>query len=90
MPTTSIYTRTDGVVHWSACIESEGAQRENVEVIGTHYGLGYNLGALIAITDRLAQPADRWDPFRPPFALRHLFPRPLQWRTTEERHCRRA
>jgi pimeloyl-ACP methyl ester carboxylesterase len=90
VPTTSIYTRTDGVVHWSACIESAGAQRENIEVIGTHYGLGYNLGALIAITDRLAQPADRWEPFRPPLALRHLFPRPLQWRTTEERQRRPA
>ena len=40
MPATSIYTRTDGIVHWSACIDSEGPLRENIEVRSSHVGLG--------------------------------------------------
>lgn len=79
IPSTSIYTRTDGIVRWHACIDRAGSRRENIEVIGTHNGLGYNVAATIAIADRLAQPIDRWAPFRPPPALRHLFPRPATW-----------
>jgi pimeloyl-ACP methyl ester carboxylesterase len=79
VPTTSIYTRTDGIVHWTACIDAAGPNRENIEVIGTHYGLGYNVGALIAIMDRLDQPQGSWQPFRPPVGTHHLFPRPAVW-----------
>ena len=79
VPATSIYTRTDGIVRWHACIESAGARRENIEVLGTHTGLGYNLGAAIAVADRLACPEGRWVPFRPRVMVRHLFPRPVSW-----------
>ena len=44
-------------------------------MIGTHNGLGFNVAALVAITDRLAQPDGEWEPFRPRWTLRHLFPR---------------
>ena len=42
MPVTSIYTRSDGVVAWKACLEPEGTQSENVEVRSTHLGLGFH------------------------------------------------
>ncbi len=74
VPTTSIYTRTDGVVRWQACVESDGPRRENVAVYGTHFGLAVNPAAIIAITDRLAQPEGTWTRFRPPAAARHLYP----------------
>jgi pimeloyl-ACP methyl ester carboxylesterase len=80
VPATAIYTRTDGIVRWHACIESTGPQRENIEVVGTHSGLGTNVGAVVAILDRLAQPEGSWRPFRVPPALRHLYRRPAQWR----------
>ena len=80
VPATSIYTRTDGIVRWTACIDDEGPLRENIEVMGTHSGLGFNLAALVAISDRLAQPEGVWKPFRPPLRVRHLFPRPQYWR----------
>ena len=80
VPATSIYTRTDGVVRWHTCIDSAGPKRENIEVIGTHSGLGVNVAALVAITDRLAQPNGTWTPFRPPPGARHLFPSPASWR----------
>ena len=76
VPSTSIYTRTDGVVRSHACLEAAGPRRENIEVYGTHTGLAVNVAALVAVTDRLAQPAGEWELFRPPLPLRHLFPRP--------------
>lgn len=65
VPSTSIYSRSDGVVAWRACREAEGAESENVEVRGAHIGLGFNPAALWAIADRLAQPFGGWAPFRP-------------------------
>ena len=79
VPTTSIYTRTDGVVRWHACIDETGAMSENIEVRGTHAGLGLNAAALLAVADRLAQPEGRWRPFVAPLPARHLFPPPASW-----------
>lgn len=75
VPATSIYSRTDGIVSWRACVEPVGPIRENVEVIGTHNGLGFNVAALYAIADRLNQPVGQWQPFVGPLWLRHLYPR---------------
>jgi hypothetical protein len=65
VPTTAIYTRSDGVVPWQACIEREGPTSENIEVWGSHIGLGHNPLALAVIADRLAQPEDAWGRLRP-------------------------
>jgi pimeloyl-ACP methyl ester carboxylesterase len=73
VPSTAIYTQTDGVVDWRACIEDEGEHRGSVEVIGTHTGLGFNVAAIIAIADRLAQPEGEWAPWSPPHGLRYLY-----------------
>ena len=75
VPSTSIYTRSDGVVAWRACLEIEGSRRENVEVRGVHTGLGFNAAALWVIADRLAQPQDVWEPFRPTPLVTPFFPR---------------
>lgn len=82
VPVTSIYTRTDGIVRWHSCLERSGPRAENIEVRGTHSGLGCNLAATIAVADRLAQPEGRWKPFRSPRSLRLLYPRPASWRET--------
>jgi pimeloyl-ACP methyl ester carboxylesterase len=75
VPSTSIYSRSDGVVAWRACREAEGPGRENVEVRGAHVGLGFNPAALWAIADRLAQPLGKWEPFRPSALVAPFFPR---------------
>jgi pimeloyl-ACP methyl ester carboxylesterase len=85
VPTTAIYTRTDGIVRWHAAIETVGDRRENVEVVGTHNGLGFNLAAAWAVVDRLAQPEGTWVPFRRPLALAHLYPRPVTWDPVRQR-----
>jgi len=64
VPATAIYTRSDGVVPWQSCLEREGPTSENIQVWGSHSGLGHNPLALIVIADRLAQPEGTWRPFR--------------------------
>ncbi|MFP5486912.1 MAG: esterase/lipase family protein [Acidimicrobiia bacterium] len=85
VPSTAIYTRTDGVVRWWQCIESTGPMRENIEVRGSHTGLGFNPAVVIAVSDRLAQRAGEWRPFRPPVGLGHLYPHPADYRETPHR-----
>src|SRR5580704_7534049 len=63
VPSTAIYTRSDGIVAWQGCREQESATTENIEVEGSHSGLGYNPMALYAIADRLALPEGDWRPF---------------------------
>jgi pimeloyl-ACP methyl ester carboxylesterase len=74
VPATAIYTRSDGIVAWQACLEQEGPQRENIEVRTTHIGLGFHAPALWAIADRLAQPDGVWTAFRPGGLVAPFFP----------------
>ena len=76
VPSTSVYSRWDGVVAWRACIEPETALHENIEVRCSHVGFGVDPATLWLIADRLAVPAGQRIPFRPPLALRPLFPGP--------------
>ena len=75
-PATAIYTRTDGFVLWSACLEPPGPLRENVEVRATHTGLAANPTVLFVVADRLAQSEGSWQPFQPPVWWRYLYPAP--------------
>ena len=75
VPTTSIYSRTDGVVNWKACLTRRTDRSENIRVYGSHCGLGFNTAAIYAIADRLAQPEDQWRHFSAPWFLRSAFPR---------------
>jgi pimeloyl-ACP methyl ester carboxylesterase len=64
VPSTSIYSRSDGIVHWQSCLEEEGPQRENVEVACSHTGMGFHPDVLAVVADRLAQPEGQWRPWR--------------------------
>jgi pimeloyl-ACP methyl ester carboxylesterase len=64
VPTTSIYSRTDGIVAWQGSIQRpDHGRTENVEVIASHIGMGLNPSAWWAVADRLAQPEGGWTPF---------------------------
>lgn len=52
---------------------------ENIEVYGSHTGLGLNPAVMVAILDRLAQPEDDWQQFRSPIAMRPFYPRLVAW-----------
>jgi pimeloyl-ACP methyl ester carboxylesterase len=68
VPTTSIFSRTDGIVSWQCSVQAPGTQMgvpsENIEVsTASHVGLGVNPAVLYAIADRLAQPEGAWQAF---------------------------
>lgn len=72
VPTTSIYSRSDGIVAWPCSLNEEAAHTENIEVFASHVGLGLNPLALAAMADRLAQNPAQWRRFDRPAALRWL------------------
>jgi pimeloyl-ACP methyl ester carboxylesterase len=74
VPTTSIFSKTDGVVSWRSCLDRSPGQVENVEVSSSHIGLPSNPLALLVVADRLAQPADDWRPFQRSGLRRFLYP----------------
>jgi pimeloyl-ACP methyl ester carboxylesterase len=63
VPTTSIYSRTDGIVAWQCSLNPPGPLAENIEVPASHIGLGLNPLAMMAIADRLVQDPEAWRPF---------------------------
>ena len=73
VPTTSIYSRTDGIVSWQCSLNDPSPLAENIGVQASHTGMGMNPLALYAIADRLAQPPDQWRPFDPSGARRWFF-----------------
>lgn len=76
VPTTSIFTKTDGIVHWRGSVQKPAATpTENIEVYASHCGLGVNPSVMLALADRLAQAEGTWSPFRPPLVSQLLFPR---------------
>jgi hypothetical protein len=67
VPTTSIYSRSDGVVAWEACREAEGHPwAENIEVEASHIGLVWHPKVWAVVADRLSQPEGEWRPYRDP------------------------
>jgi hypothetical protein len=64
VPTTCIFSKSDGICHWRACLQHGGHDDvENVEVIASHTGMGVNAQSLFVIADRLAQRRKNWKPF---------------------------
>jgi pimeloyl-ACP methyl ester carboxylesterase len=60
VPTTSIYSRADGVVAWQNCRQRSSTTTENIEVDSSHLGLCANPAVLTIVADRLAQPEGSW------------------------------
>src|SRR5262249_54111818 len=63
VPTTSIFSRSDGICAWQTCLNPEKAHTENIEVHGSHCGLGHHPATVYAVADRLAQPEGEWQAF---------------------------
>jgi pimeloyl-ACP methyl ester carboxylesterase len=73
VPSTSVYSRTDGVVPWRSCIEPETELAQNVALLGSHNGLGHNPLTAYLLADRLALPVGDRSRFDPPAFLRGLY-----------------
>jgi pimeloyl-ACP methyl ester carboxylesterase len=63
VPTTSIYSRTDGVVSWQCSLNDDSPLSENIGVQASHLGMGMNPLVLYAVADRLAQKPGQWQRF---------------------------
>jgi pimeloyl-ACP methyl ester carboxylesterase len=72
VPSTSLYSKSDGIVNWRTCLSRSSDMSENIEVhLASHVGIGVNPAALWAVADRLAQREGEFHPFdrSGPFAI---------------------
>ena len=78
-PTTSIFSRSDGVVAWQCSVQEaeHPHQNENVELSASHFGMGFNPMVLYVIADRLAQGENAWRPFEREGLRRLFYPEPV-------------
>ncbi len=63
VPTTSFYSKTDGITAWESCLEETNHNSENIEVPSSHTGMGHHPFVMWAIANRLAQPEGEWKKF---------------------------
>jgi pimeloyl-ACP methyl ester carboxylesterase len=63
VPTTAIFSRTDGICAWQGCREQSSNMAESIEVESSHCGMGHHPAAVYAVADRLAQKEGEWTPF---------------------------
>jgi len=56
VPITCIYTKTDGIVPWKHCVEASTYRKNihNIEVFGSHSGMGANATVLLTIAHALS------------------------------------
>jgi pimeloyl-ACP methyl ester carboxylesterase len=83
VPTTSIFSRSDGIVNWRTCLLRPSNTAENIEVhLASHVGFGVNAAALWAVADRLAQAEGQFRQFdlSGPFAIAYAPPENAQSR----------
>ncbi|MES2797238.1 MAG: alpha/beta fold hydrolase [Bacteroidota bacterium] len=64
VPTTSIYSKEDGIVPWNLCMEAvEDTIHQNIQVRGSHIGMGVNSSVFSIISDRLKLSKENWQKF---------------------------
>lgn len=66
VPTSSIFSKTDGVVSWRCSLEREAPDAESIHLHGvSHLGMAASPAALYLVAHRLAEPEGAWQPFAP-------------------------
>ncbi len=74
VPSTALFSKRDGIVHWRSCVEPQTALHQNVQVRCAHLGFGADPATFWVVADRLAQPEPGRTPFEPPALLRMMYP----------------
>lgn len=69
VPITCIYTKTDGLLPWKHCQEAETLRGDikNIEVFGSHIGMGANASVLLTVAHALGENLNL-EPFESNFA----------------------
>ena len=73
VPTTSIYSRGDGIAPWRLCLDEGQGATENIRVPGSHAAMPFNLLVCYVVADRLAQPEQSWCRFEAQGLARLLY-----------------
>ena len=74
VPLTAVYSKGDGIVHWSGCVEElEDEQTQNIQVCGSHCGMAFNAAIYHIVADRLAQAENAWQKYQRPGGLEAAF-----------------
>ncbi|WP_375481374.1 esterase/lipase family protein [uncultured Jatrophihabitans sp.] len=76
VPSTAVYSKRDGIVHWRSCIEPQTDRHRNVQVRCAHLGFGMDPATFWLVADRLAKHDPGASPFVPPALLRVMYPAP--------------
>ena len=63
VPTTAIFSRTDGICAWQGCMEKSGAQTESIEVESSHCGMGHHPAAVYRGGRPPCAEGRQWRPF---------------------------
>ncbi len=63
VPSSAVYSRTDGITAWQNCISETDEKTENIEVVSSHFGFIANPAVFHIVADRLSQPEQNWQPF---------------------------
>jgi pimeloyl-ACP methyl ester carboxylesterase len=80
VPLSCLYSLGDGVVPpQEATVNGDPALHENIQVPGSHVGLGFNAVVLWVVAERLSQPEGAWRPFEPSGAMGYAY----RWLTRE-------
>ena len=64
VPSTSFYSKSDGITAWQCCLEQSSEFTQNIEVVCSHLGYGHHPAVMWALADRLAQVEGQWQPFK--------------------------
>jgi pimeloyl-ACP methyl ester carboxylesterase len=76
LPTSALYSRSDGIVNWRIAQAEPGRRRESIAIETSHCGFANHPAALLVIADRLAEPLEAWQPYRPARSARIFGVRP--------------
>ena len=63
VPSSALYSKTDGITAWQNCVAIPDHRTENIEVHSSHLGMVVNPEVYRIVADRLAQPERAWSPF---------------------------
>ena len=84
VPTTAIYSRSDGIINWRIALQSHGHPKtENIEVYGCHNAMTVNAAVWYVINDRLTQAEENWQPFAREGLETCVYPRP-KWKACNQ------
>ncbi len=73
VPSTSIYSESDGIAAWHSCIDQINESTENLRISGSHIGMTHNPMIYYAVSNRLSQTEEQWKPFDTHWVHRYLF-----------------